>query len=185
VDGAAGAVVLADGSVVRGDAVVVAAGPWSRDLLPAAEAAALTLHRQSILYCDVPERWPALPAVALPGGAWLVPPVAGAPLALSAHSAARPVATITDHRTPPEWRAHLLERFGVLLDGLHPRWVLDGLDGYYLADAATGGARIVALDGAAWAFSASGGSSFKFAPLIARSLAARALGAEPATALAA
>jgi glycine/D-amino acid oxidase-like deaminating enzyme len=188
VDAEAGAVRLADGAVLHGDRIVVTAGPWSRDLLPVEDAAGLTLYRQSMLYCDVPERlcaaWAATPAIALPGtvdGAWLVPPVAGTPLKLSAHSACRAVEELTDHRTSEEWRDHLVAVFGDLLAGLQASWVIDGRDCYYLAESATGGPQLFSLsEETVWAYAACGGASFKLAPLIARSLAARALGADPA-----
>lgn len=186
VDGEAGVVRLAGGEVLRGDRIVVAAGPWSRDLLPAEEAAGLTLYRQSTLYCDVPERlreaWAATPAIALPSTAarcWLVPPVAGTPLKLSAHGACRAVAEMTHHRTPQEWRAYLVDVFGDLVLGLRAGWVTDARDSYYLAERATGSPLLLSLsEGTVWAYAACGGSSFKFAPLVARSLAARAMGLE-------
>ena len=188
VDAEAGAVRLVDGAVLRGDRIVVSAGPWSRDLLPAEDAAELTLYRQSMLYCHVPEQlgtaWaatPAIPVLGTAGGAWLVPPVAGTPLKLSAHSACRVVAELTDHRTSEHWRDHLIALFSDLLPGFEARWVIDSRDCYYLARTATGRPLLVSLgDGTAWVYAACGGSSFKFAPLIARSLAARALGADPA-----
>jgi sarcosine oxidase len=188
VDGDTGAVRLAGGAVLHGDRIVLTAGPWSRDLLPDEQAAGLTLYRQSMLYCDVPERlraaWAATPAVALPGtvdGAWLVPPVAGTPLKLSADSACRAVEELTDHRTPQQWRDHLVAVFGDLLPGLQASWVIDGRDCYYLAARATGGPQLISLShGTVWSYAACGGSSFKLAPLIARSLAARALGVDPA-----
>jgi glycine/D-amino acid oxidase-like deaminating enzyme len=182
VDAAAGAVRLAGGSVLEADAIVVTAGPWSRELLPARVAAELALYRQSVLYCGVPatdrSAWARMPAASLgtAAGAWLVPPAAGPLLTLSAHSACREVAALTDHVTPEPWRNHLVELFGRLIPGLRASWVSDCRDGYYLADRATGGPRLVGLPGGAgWAYAACGGASFKFAPLIARSLAARAL----------
>ena len=187
VDAEAGAVRLADGAVLRGDRIVASAGPWSRDLLAAEDAAGLTLYRQSMLYCHVPERlgtaWaatPAVPVLGTPEGAWLVPPVAGTPLKLSAHSACRAVAELTDRRTSEHWRDHLVALFSDLLPGFGARWVIDSRDCYYLAQTATGRPLLVSLgDGTAWVYAACGGSSFKFAPLIARSLAARVLGADP------
>src|SRR2546430_2567241 len=83
-----------------GDRVVLASGPWSRTLVPGAVRTGLTLYRQSTLSCTPwgPRgSWaatPAIPELGTPQGAWLVPPVAGTPLRLSAHSACRAVAEV-------------------------------------------------------------------------------------------
>jgi len=100
--GRVGGVRLADGGDIGADRVVVAAGPWSRELLPAAITDGLTLYRQSVLsYRPVPGRaaragTPAIPRFGTADGAWLVPPVAGAPVRLSAASACRAVTELTD-----------------------------------------------------------------------------------------
>jgi sarcosine oxidase len=180
-------VVLADGEVLAADRVVLAAGPWSRALLPAELAAGLTLYRQSMLYCQVPaerrDAWastPAIPALGTGSGAWLVPPVAGTPLKLSAASVCRPVAELADHDTEPRWRAELVEVFGAVLPGFTPEWVTGARDCYYLADTATGGAAVLAPGPGVLALAACGGVCFKFAPLIARTLAGRSIGTAPA-----
>ena len=179
---------LDDGAVVRGDRVVLAAGAWSRDLLPASVAAGLTLYRQSTLYYDPGpylEAWartPAIPAIGVAQGAWLVPSVAGTPLRLSAHGACREVAGITGHDTPGHWRDYLVSLFRTLLVGFDADAVLGARDGYYLADTSSGGPVLAALGASAgaavWAYAACGGASFKLAPLIARSIAARVVGTE-------
>jgi sarcosine oxidase len=181
------AVRLADGEVVRADALLIAAGPWSRELLPPELAGQLVLHRQSVLYCEVPaERaaaWAGTPAIASLGvrsGAWLVPPVADTPLKLSAASACRTVAEIVGTTTPPRWRDHLVEVFSELLPGFRGDWLFGARDCYYLARAAAGDAMVAALGGSVLSFAACGGGSFKFAPLIAESLAQRLTGAVPA-----
>jgi sarcosine oxidase len=186
VDGNAPAVRLADGEVIAADAVVVAAGPWSRELLPAQTAAGLTLHRQSLLYCRVPEpvlpQWAATPTIVSLGtreGAWLVPPVAGTPLKLSAATACRTVDELAGQATPAGWRTHLEETFAPLLRGFRSDWVTDTRDCYYLASAPTGGPLTVDLGTAAVCYAACGGSSFKSAPLIAQSLARRVTAPEP------
>ena len=79
-----GAVRLSDGSVLRADRVVVAAGPWSRELLAESIGPRLTLYRQTTLSYAPSARaaWAGTPAVLGLGperGAWLVPPTAGAP----------------------------------------------------------------------------------------------------------
>jgi glycine/D-amino acid oxidase-like deaminating enzyme len=178
-----GGVRLADGATLVADGVVVAAGPWSRELLPAALGADLTLYRQSMLsYAAGPSRsaWPGVPAMlglGRAGDAWLIPPVGQAPVRLSAASAARAVPEVTDRVTPPAWRDHLMNEFRTVLADFDPSAVLGATDAYYLAhDAGTGPLLARLGDGAVWAYAACGGMSFKFAPLIARALADRALG---------
>jgi glycine/D-amino acid oxidase-like deaminating enzyme len=178
----AGFLRLADGTVLAGDRVVVAAGPWSRDLLPAALAGELTLYRQSALSYDpgpARQEWAGTPAVPVLGtvhGAWLMPPVADTPVRLSAASACRAVPELTDRQTPAHWREHLVEEFRELLAGFDPAAVVGAADGYYLADTATGGPLLATFgDGAVWAYPACGGMSFKFAPLVAGAIADRVL----------
>jgi glycine/D-amino acid oxidase-like deaminating enzyme len=182
-----GSVMLAGGDVLGGDAVVVAAGPWSRSLLPAPLAARLTLKRQTMLSYKptaLHAQWFSSPAVLGLGGsrrdAWLMPPVAGTPVRLSAASACRTVATLTDRDTPAEWRAHLIERFTDQLTGFRPSAVTGSSEGYYLTDEGGEGPMLVQLgDRAVWLYAACGGLSFKFAPVLARTLADRALGRPP------
>jgi sarcosine oxidase len=185
IDGA-GAVLLADGTALAGDRVVVAAGPWSRDLLPAALARDLTLQRQSMLsYAPTASRrpWAGTPAVlglGESGDAWLMPPVAGTPARLSAASACRAVPEMTGRVTPGPWRDHLIDRFALLLTDFDPAAVIGAADGYYLCDTASGGPLLADLGGGViWSYAACGGMSFKFAPLIARALADRAVGRPP------
>jgi glycine/D-amino acid oxidase-like deaminating enzyme len=184
--GEAGTVRLADRTVLAGDRVVVAAGPWSRDLLPAALGDKLTLYRQSVL-CYLPRpswaAWaclPAIPAIGTEHGAWLMPPVADTRVRLSAASACRAVAEITDRVTPWHRRAQLVDHFSGLLAGFDPAAVTGATDGYYLA-AGTGRGPLLAAsgDGTVWAYAACGGMSFKLAPLIASTIADRALGRPP------
>jgi sarcosine oxidase len=186
VDGDAGVLHFADGGTLTADRVVVAAGPWSRALLPGSAAAALTLVRQTMLLCRVPEErrdaWaatPVIPSFGLPSGAWLVPPVAGTPLKLSAAAVCRPVAELGDGVSPRDQRELLLDVFAGLLPGFHEGWVTGARECYYLADTGTGGARVVPLGERALAYAACGGGSFKLAPVIAAGLAGRLTGAPP------
>jgi hypothetical protein len=181
------AVRFVGGDEVAADAVLVAAGPWSRALLAPEIAGELALYRQSMLYCEVPAAaaagWSVTPpmlALGADGGAWLVPPVAGTPLKLSAASACRVVAEVGDTTTTPYWRDHLIDTFSGVIAGFRADWVTDARDCYYLARADAGGAMLVALGRSVLSYAACGGSSFKFAPLIARSLIERLTGADPA-----
>jgi glycine/D-amino acid oxidase-like deaminating enzyme len=182
-DAEAGAVRCSDGSLLRGDRIVIAAGPWSRSLLSERLAGQLTLVRQSVLFCRPPKScasaWqamPAIPAFGDPGGSWLVPPVACTPLKLSAASAARPVSEVTDRETPARLRDELVEQLSESVVGLSPTWVTGARDLYYLAHATTGGSVLAREGTKAWAFAACGGTAFKFAPVIARALTERILG---------
>jgi glycine/D-amino acid oxidase-like deaminating enzyme len=176
---------LADGGTLAGDNVVVAAGPWSRELLPAGLSANLTLKRQTMLsYAprSFPAAWSRSPAVLGLGStrdAWLMPPAAGTPVRLSAASACRTVADMPERQTPAEWRSHLIRRFSAVLSAFDAADVTGATEGYYLTDEAGQGPLLVQLGEGVWAFAACGGMSFKFAPVLARSLADRALGQAP------
>jgi sarcosine oxidase len=175
-----GAVMLTDGSVLGGDGIVIAAGPWSRDLLPAAAADDLVMYRQTMLTYAPAPAWPGMPAVLGLGpdhDTWLMPPVAGTGARLSAASACRAVPAMTDRDAPARWRDHLIDRFATVLAGFDPAQVTGAIDGYYLSDQAGLGPRLVAIgDGPTWAYAACGGLSFKIAPLMARALADRVMG---------
>jgi sarcosine oxidase len=181
-----GAVVLAGGDVLGGDAVLVAAGPWSRALLPIPVADQLTLKRQTMLSYQpsgFAAEWSAAPAVLGLGGrrdAWLMPPVAGRPVRLSAASACRSVGQQAGNDTPDEWREHLTGRFAGLLTDFEPAAVTAAADSYYLTEEAGQGPLLVQLgESRVWAYAACGGMSFKFAPVLARTLADLALGRVP------
>jgi len=179
-----GKVRLTDGGVLAGDSVVVAAGPWSRGLLPARLAGKLTLKRQTVLSyqpTSLEADWSTSPAIVGLGGsaydAWLMPPVAGTQVRLSAASACRTVAEMTGRDTPGDWRDHLTSRFSTLLTGFDPAAVTGATEGYYLADEAGQGPLLARVgDGTVWAYAACGGMSFKFGPVLAQALADRALG---------
>jgi glycine/D-amino acid oxidase-like deaminating enzyme len=177
-----GSVRLADGTVLAGDGVVVAAGAWSRELLPARLAEGLTLKRQTMVTYQPTTHvhaWSDSPAVLGLGvghDAWLMPPVAGTPVRLSAASACRSVPALTDRDTPAQWREHLLDRFAGLLPGFDPAAVTGTSEGYYLTDEAGEGPLLAELAEGVWAYGACGGMSFKFAPVIATALADRAMG---------
>ena len=176
---------LADGEVVSGEALLLAGGPWSRELLPSPAAAELVLYRQSMLYCDVPTldaaAWAATPAMLSMGEdgcAWLVPPVADTPLKLSAASTCRAVDRVEERSTPAHWRDVLVKTFAEILPGFHEDWVVAARDGYYLARAATDGAMVARLGERVLSFAGCGGSSFKYAPVISRCLSEHLTGAD-------
>lgn len=177
-----GSVRFADGTRLGADHVVVAAGPWSRELAPADTAAQLTLKRQTMLsYAPAAFRavWANSPAILGLGcahDAWIMPPIGGAPARLSAASACRTVPEMGDRSAPDYWREHLVKRFDELLPGFNRAAVTGADDGYYLTDEAGPGPVLLELGGAATVYAACGGMSFKFGPAAAGALADRALG---------
>ncbi len=178
-----GLIRFADGKTRTADRVVVAAGPWSRELVPAAVASDLTLCRQSVLsYRPQSAGMPAVLGLGSAGDAWLMsaPAHSDASLRLSAASACRPAAGMTDRDTPDRWREHLIGVFTEVLPGFDPAAVVDCFDGFYLSERTRGGPLLASYGaGAIWAYAACGGMSFKFAPQIARALADRVVGATP------
>jgi sarcosine oxidase len=186
-DGDTAEVTLAGGDTIAADRLLVAAGPWSQALVPAADAGELTLFRQTMLLCDVPPQrrddWadtPVIPSFGLPSGAWLVPPVAGTPLKLSADLACRAVAELGEPTDDPGAFADaLVEVFTGLVPEFTADWVTETRECHYLADTGTGGPRAVPLGAAAIGYAACGGGSFKLAPVIATDLAARLTGGRP------
>jgi sarcosine oxidase len=186
VDPGVPAIELADGEVVRADAIVLAMGPWSRALLPSSLASGLVLRRQSMIYCRVPATfaagWSAVPSIrslGADGGTWLVPPVAGTFLKISAASACRTAAVVDGHQTPPYWRQHLIDAAAAVIPGFGQGWLTGTRDCYYLERTPAGGPMLASLADRIFACAACGGGSFKFAPLIAQSLAERLTGAQP------
>jgi glycine/D-amino acid oxidase-like deaminating enzyme len=180
IDADTGVVVLRAGGSMRAQRIVLAAGAWSHSLIPDSHRAGLELFRQTVLLCCVPapmrDAWrqtPAITALSVPYDTWLVPPVAGTPLKLTAASACRAVPRMAGVQAPVSLRQHLIRRFSPSLPGFAPSWIRTGRDCYYLADAASGGERRARIGsrGAVRAHLACGGRSFKFAPLIARWLA--------------
>ncbi|ARF59319.1 hypothetical protein B1H19_09110 [Streptomyces gilvosporeus] len=187
VDPAARTVTLHDGEVLRADRLLVAAGPWSPALLAPYTRGGVTVHRQTMLYCRVPEEeqaaWdamPAVPALGTDAGAWLVPPVAGSPLKLSAHEVCRTVPGADGRTADPACTGLLRERFSRLIPAFRPEWVIEARDCHYLTDTESGDGLLLDLaDGRCFAQAACGGGAFKFAPLIARALAQRFHGIQP------
>lgn len=178
VDAGTRSATFADGSMVHGDRLLLAAGPWSRRLLPTALAQRLVLYRQTMLYCSVPDRtqWtntPAVPAFGTEFGAWLVPPVDAVPLKLSSHEACQAVPEITDHAAGPVRIDGLTTRFRALVRGFDPSWITSAHDCYYLDDPATEGPSLIELGAGVLALAACGGAAFKLAPLIAAEITAR------------
>ncbi|MBP0444330.1 FAD-dependent oxidoreductase [Roseomonas sp. SSH11] len=91
VDPARARLSLADGRVLEGDLLVIAAGPWAPRLLPGLSAR-VTPSRQIVVYLEPPveqrEAWaraPMLLDLSADGGFYAVPPVAGTGLKIGDH----------------------------------------------------------------------------------------------------
>jgi sarcosine oxidase len=186
IDAGSPAVQLANGDSVRGDAVLVATGPWSRALLPPELAGRLVLYRQSMIYLHVPSpdlaAWLATPSVRPIGpdkDTWMIPPVGGTPLKVSAASACRVADEVTGNATPPFWRDHLIGVAAAIVPAFDASWLAGTRDCYYLSQPPASPMLAVLADRVI-SFAACAGASFKFAPLIAAALAERLAGGRPA-----
>ena len=160
-------VVLADGTPLGADVVVVAAGPWSAELA----GDPVRLHRQTMVYLRAPQRlaawWASAPGVGRIGAhrtAWLVPPGDGTLLKISSDAVCREVDRITDP-DPAPWADRLLAE-SILAD-LGDYDVVGVRDGHYATDPATGGPVLTRVCPSVWCRSACGGTGFSSAPLVA------------------
>ncbi|MEV8440571.1 FAD-dependent oxidoreductase [Actinosynnema sp. NPDC051121] len=163
-----GFVRLADGSVVRGDAVLVAAGPWSGRLVDVPAV----LHRQTVVYLRPPDdlaRWwegaPSAGRIGVDGQAWLLPAGGGARVKVSSASLCREVEVVGEDDF------HWGDRFelsSVLAD--HERYVVGEVRTCHYAVGAGGGG-LVRVGPGVWARAASGGDGFRTAPVVAERIA--------------
>ena len=165
VDADAASVRLADGVVVRGDAVVVAAGPWSSGLVDVP----VVVHRQVSVYLRPPDDlvhwWEGAPSVGRVGDdgrAWLLPPGEGTQLKISSATLCREVEAVEEG--VEEW-ADRLALSSVLED--HDRYTVTGAKTCHYAV----GAGLVRIGTSTWARAASGGDGFRTAPVVAERIA--------------
>ncbi|WP_284746434.1 FAD-dependent oxidoreductase [Amycolatopsis sp. RTGN1] len=169
---------LADGTTVTGEAVLVAAGPWTAALVDQPVA----LHRQTMVYLRPPaalaHAWAATPTaggIGADGRAWLLPSVAGTLLKVSTDAVRREVPTLSGPDDNAGWAARVLAA-GIVSD-------VDGYDvvrvkhcHYATSDGDETG--FVRIGPAAWARPASGADGFRTAPLAADAVVAE-LAAQP------
>lgn len=176
VDPARARLTLANGRVMEGDQLVIAAGPWAPRLLPGL-APRVTPSRQVVVYLDPPpehrEAWAQAPMVldlSESGGFYAVPPVAGTGL------------KIGDHRfsltgDPEDPRAATAEERDAILALALPR--LAGAESYRVAEARAcyydvePAERFVVepLSESCVVMSGFSGHGFKFGPVLGRAVA--------------
>ncbi|MFE0461454.1 NAD(P)/FAD-dependent oxidoreductase [Kitasatospora sp. NPDC058965] len=159
----------AGGERIGGDLVLLAAGPWTRELV----AEPVLLHRQTVVYLRPPARlarwWHGVGAVGglgRDGRGWALPPVGGTLLKVSSHTLCREVAgTGLAGEDQAGWAERLVGE-GLLREA--GEYAVVGVRAcHYTSDAGTGGARLTRLGPGLWARSACGGSGFAAAPLVA------------------
>ena len=163
---------LADGTTVTGEAVLVAAGPWTAALI----GRPVALHRQTMVYLRPPaalaHAWAATPTaggIGADGRAWLLPSVAGTLLKVSTDAVRREVPTLSGPDDNAGWAARVLAA-GIVSD-------VDGYDVVrvkhcHYATAEGGDTGFVRIGAAAWARPASGPDGFRTAPLAADAVVA-------------
>lgn len=174
-----GRVVLTGGTALSADLVLVAAGPWSRDLVDLPTV----LHRQVMIYLRPPadlRRWwecaPSAGRIGADGRAWLLPPGRGTLLKLSSAAACRTVAAMSrgpaaddpttgdpaaDRRTARRLLA------ASILPGVERYAVVRVAHCHYAVDVRTGRGQLARVGPNVWARAASGGDGFRTAPLVA------------------
>lgn len=176
VDTASGKVVPAAGEPLGADLVLVAAGPWSRDLVPYPVA----LRRQTMVYLRPPRDtapwWAGAPAaggLGADGRGWVVPPGEGTLLKISSDAVCREVASAegADGESQLPWARQLARQ--APLSGIG-RYTVAAVRACHYADGAgpadgadPPGAVLARVGPAVWSRAACGGSGFSQAPLVA------------------
>ena len=185
------AIRTADGREDRADALVIAAGPWTPELLPHLRAR-VTPSRQVALYLEPPAAlrpaWAAAPMLldqieATAGGFYAVPPVAGTALKVGNHGF-----SLSGHpgreRTPSDAeRATVLALAGGRLKTFADYRVLEAKTCFY---SITEDERFIAERvEQAWILAGFSGHGFKFGAVLGERLAAALAGEQSAAELAA
>lgn len=161
------------GETLGADLVLVAGGPWTRDLV----GPPVTLHRQTMVYLRPPEHlrgwWETAPGVGrigLDGRAWLLPPGAGTHLKISTDAACREVSTVDTADTADtvdnaDWADRVLQA-NILAD-MESYEVVAVKECHYAT-----GPLLTEVAPGVWARSACGGNGFAAAPLVAGQIVA-------------
>jgi glycine/D-amino acid oxidase-like deaminating enzyme len=172
---------LVDGTALGADVVMVAAGPWSRDLVDVPVA----LFRQTMIYLrppsDLASWWETAPGVGglgVDGRAWLLPPGDGTLLKISSDAVCRKVETMADGELEswgdsdpmPDlpWAQRLLAE--PILSDVDRYTVVAVRECHYTAAPDTGGPLLLHPKPGLWVRPACGGSGFAAAPLVANTI---------------
>ncbi len=180
-------VVLADGGVVDGDALVIAAGAWAGRLLPGV-ASRMTPLRQVVVYLTPPAAfagaWAGAPGLVDLGGdagLYAFPPAAGTGLKIGVSDYARPGDPDREREVGANEPATILRHFaGRFRDVAGYR--VDGARTCYYAMAADQRIIVEALE-KAWVITGCSGHGFKFGALLGLGVADAIAGARDAAAL--
>jgi sarcosine oxidase len=139
VDETAGSVTTADGRVLAGDFVVVAAGAWLSGLLPS-EYGTLPVFRQTLCYVEPPpvyrESWAAGPAIVVLGerNVYALPPLAGTGLKFGSGGRRRPGTPAEGFDEDLEQGRRVIDDFGPYLRDAQDYRPLRMQVGYYVMD---------------------------------------------------
>ncbi|EWM19318.1 FAD-binding oxidoreductase [Kutzneria sp. 744] len=161
---------LVDGTALGADVVVVAAGPWSRELVDIP----VKLYRQTMVYlrppADLAAWWEHAPGAGGLGAdcrAWLLPPGDGTLLKISSDLVCRDVDS-TAGGEPGPWVDRLLAE--PILSEMDRYQVVAVRECHYATDPGTGGPLLHHFGPGLWVRPACGGSGFAAAPLVARTI---------------
>ncbi|HWK47838.1 MAG TPA: FAD-dependent oxidoreductase [Stellaceae bacterium] len=181
VDPEAGRVVLADGSAIDADGVVIATGPWIDRLVPCFRGR-VTPSRQLVVYLDPPaaiaEQWRCMPMlldIGLASGFYAVPPVGGTGLKVGDHK-------FTLSGDPDQDRVATQDEVASILADCRRR--LAGFDDYRVARVKTcfymvqpeERFLIEPIGRRGWAMSPCSGHGFKFGALLGSTVAHAVVG---------
>jgi glycine/D-amino acid oxidase-like deaminating enzyme len=190
-DPARAAIRTADGRADRGDALVIAAGPWTPGLLPAL-ASRVTPSRQVALYLEPPPdlqaAWAAAPMLldqieAAEGGFYAVPPVSGTALKVGDHGFSRSGHPDRERAASESELATVLALAGTRMRELDRYRVIEAKTCFY--SLAEGERFIVERHAQAWVLAGFSGHGFKFGALLGERVAAAVAGEQSAAELAA
>jgi len=175
------------GEVIQGDAVIIAAGAWTANLLPDL-ARRLTTIRSIAVYAAPPAElaadWAAAPCTMIETSEsmlYALPPVPGAPLKLAGTANLRPGDPSRPEPVSSEEARAVLEAFRPYLRNIDEYKIIGTSMGYY-ADPSDK-TFIVERRDRIMIVSGCGGRMFKFAPLLGEEIAAVLTSAAPASQL--
>lgn len=176
IDAERGTVGLADGGTASGDVVVVSAGAWVGDLLPACRAR-LVPSRQVVIYFDLPparraawSRGPMIIEKTGDVGLYLVPPADGRGLKVGDHEFSRSGHPDDERRAAEDQVEGLLARCRSLLDGF-AEWRIEQLKVCYYTVTEDERFVVEPLGPRGWLMSPCSGHGFKFGAVMGLELA--------------